>query len=57
MEKVAVRAPSFQRRLHRRRRYGEIEEAHRRLVGLKFSRHEAWFYQLSSHTHPRALCA
>src|SRR5215475_13453529 len=39
MEKVALRAPCFQGRLHRRRRYCQIIEAQRRLIDLELSRH------------------
>ena len=39
MEKIAPRAPGFQGRLHRRRRYRQVVKAKRRLVCLQFSRH------------------
>jgi hypothetical protein len=37
---LAVGAPRFQSRLHRWRRYRQIEEAKRCFEGLEFSRHE-----------------
>src|ERR1700692_413208 len=40
MEEIAVGAPRFQSRLHRRGRDRLVEEAQRSLVGLQFSRHE-----------------
>ena len=39
MKKIVVRAPGFERRLHRWSRYGKIIEALRCLVDLKFARH------------------
>src|SRR6478609_10046096 len=40
VEEIAVGAPRFQSRLHRRSSDCQIEEAQRSLVGLQFSRHE-----------------
>ena len=39
VKEIAVGAPRFQSRLHRRRGDRQIEEAQRSLVGLQFSRH------------------
>ena len=46
MEKIGGRTPGFQGCFHRRRGYGLIKEAQRRLIGLEFSCHEAALYQL-----------
>ncbi len=43
MEEIAVRAPRFQCRFHRRRGDCLIEKTQRRLIGLQFSRHETFF--------------
>src|SRR5450755_4395346 len=40
VEEIAVGAPRFQSRLHRRSGDRQIEEAQRSLVGLQFSRHQ-----------------
>src|ERR671915_482058 len=41
LEKVRLRAPGLQSRLHRWRSNGEIEEPERGLIGLKFPRHQS----------------
>src|SRR5919106_5023391 len=41
VEKVRLRTPGFQSRLHRWRSNGEIEEPERSLIGLKFPRHQS----------------
>jgi hypothetical protein len=48
VEEVAVGAPCFQSRLHRRRGDSEIEEAQRGLVGLQLPGHSVASYAASA---------
>ena len=55
LEKVRLRTPGFQSRLHRWRSNGEIEEPERGLIGLKFPRHQSRaFFRNRIGRHPQS---